>query len=402
MNSKMAEDETAHDTPVIGPKTKAKKGPARKAKRRQVAEAKGTLPSKATGQETGFSPKLLIGFLFIAAIIFLAYSFWGGGAKSTGTAASAGATDNTRVNVILLNDVRCGKDCDMSNLVTQLKQMFPQLSAKQYDIGSAEGAKIYQESRLNALPAVLFDDSVKSTKSYANIQRFLEPAGVYTSLRIGANWDIYCDPTDEHCQEAKCASRIACRPEIPGKLDIFVMSQCPYGIMALDSMKEVLDAFKGEINFTVQYIGEIDEKTKAPTSLHGQAEVDEDLREVCAQKYYGQDYKFMQYVWCRNKDIQSQSWEKCAMSAQIDAQRIKSCSGGNEGRDMLAQTIRLSQELNIMASPTFMANNKRVFNAVAPAEIQAGICGANPAFKGCEKNLTSSTPQANTGGQCGK
>ena len=52
-----------------------------------------------------------------------------------------------------------------------------------------------------------------------------------------------------------------CRPEVPKKLDVFVMSQCPYGVKGLDAMKEVSDNFKkaGEsIDFTVHYIGDGD------------------------------------------------------------------------------------------------------------------------------------------------
>ena len=34
---------------------------------------------------------------------------------------------------------------------------------------------------------------------------------------------------------------LLCREEKKNALDVFVMSQCPYGVLGLDAMKEVLD-----------------------------------------------------------------------------------------------------------------------------------------------------------------
>ena len=39
--------------------------------------------------------------------------------------------------------------------------------------------------------------------------------------------------------------------------------------------------------------------------------------------------------------------------------------------------------LNIGASPTFLSNNRRTFNAIAAGPLQQEICKDNPGLKGC-------------------
>ncbi|MCX6695465.1 MAG: DsbA family protein [Candidatus Altiarchaeota archaeon] len=309
-----------------------------------------------------------------------------------------------KVNVIALSDARCGADCDMSSLLSQLQSIFPGLVVKELDYSTAEGKRLFDSSNITALPALLFDETVKNGEGYSSVSRYLENAGKYYSLRIGSAWDPYCDATSEHCGEDKCKSRISCRPEIPGKLDVFVMSQCPYGTMALDAMKEVLNAFKGQINFSVNYIA-TETSPGVFDSLHGDQETQEDIRELCAMKYYQANYKFMDYIWCRNKDITSTAWESCATGNGMDAAKIKACAEGAEGKKLLSDNIKAAEQLSIGGSPTFLANNKRMFNAINAASIQSSICASNPGLGGCSKTLngTSAADQsgsAASGGSC--
>jgi len=309
-----------------------------------------------------------------------------------------------KVNVVALSDTRCGADCDLTNLISQLKSLFPGLTVQQLDYSSTEGKSVYDNANLTALPALLFKDDVQKGEGYANVQRYLEPAGQYMSLRIGAAWDPYCDATAEHCSEAKCNGRMSCRPEVPKKLDVFVMSQCPYGIQALDAMKEILQVFKGQMNFSVNYIAS-ETSPGVFDSLHGAGEVAEDIRELCAIKYYSQDYKFMDYILCRNKNIQSTAWESCATDNGMDAAKIKTCSEGAEGKQLLSENIKAADQLNIGGSPTFLVNNKKTFNAINAAGIQSGFCGSNTGLSGCSATVATpagaSATAAGSGGSCG-
>lgn len=314
----------------------------------------------------------------------------------------------SKVSMIVLNDKRC-KACDVTNVVTQLQQLFPGLQSQTLDYGDAAGKKMYSDLQLTVLPALLFDTSVEKGEGYSNVQKYLEKKGDYWSLRIGASFDPTAEICDNgiddtgdglvDCADLTCQSTLICRPEIQKKLDLFVMSQCPYGLQALNAMQEVLTTFKGNIDFSIHYIA--DETSDGVfSSLHGQGEVDEDIRELCATKYYPEDYKYMDYIWCRNKDIKGTDWETCAKEAGMSTAMIKNCFDGTEGKQLLRDNIKLSNELQIGASPTFLANNKKDFGGIDAQTIKTNYCASNTGLAGCEKTLsgdTGGTPAGNCG-----
>jgi hypothetical protein len=193
---------------------------------------------------------------------------------------------------------------------------------------------------------------------------------------------------------------MSCRKETPKTLDVFVMSQCPFGVQALNAMKEFLGAVK-DVKFSVHFIGETDPTTGAITSMHGQAEVDDDLREICAMKYYPTSYKYMDFIWCRNANLKDTNWQKCATDNGMDAAKIKACAEGAEGKSLLSQDMKIAQNLGIGGSPTWLANNKYQFSGVAAAAIQTNYCKYNSAVAGCEKTLSQDTGGVAATGGCG-
>jgi len=229
--------------------------------------------------------------------------------------------------------------------------------------------------------------------------RALQPVGAYRSLAVGGQWNPAC-ANEKGCELEQCKNSLSCRKEAPNKLELFVMSQCPYGTQALNSMKEVLDAFENKIDFQVHYIGN---GTKdALTSMHGPGEVDEDIRELCAMKHYPKNYKWMDYVLCRNKDIRSPDWQKCATKETgVDAKVIEKCVA-SDGKELLEASFKVAAGLGIGASPSWVANGKNQFSAAGAESIKQSFCGFNKGIKGCEKTLSSATPGAPAGGGCGK
>ncbi len=302
------------------------------------------------------------------------------------------------IKVISISDKRCA-ECDTTSLLEQLKTLFPNIAVTNLDYGSDEGKRMYNDMKLKYLPAILFENSVKSSENYPRIQNYMEPVNnIYSSLRIGASFDPTSEICDNgiddnndgsvDCNDPECNGTMACREEIQKRLDLFVMSQCPYGVMALNSMKEILENFKNDIEFKIHYIA-MENPDGTFKSLHGQPEVDEDIRELCVMKYYPEKYKYMDYIWCRNKDITSSSWESCAKDGGMDVSKIKGCFGGMEGKKLLTENIKLTNELGIGASPTWIANNKNKFSGIDAETIKTNYCKSNPDLAGCGKTLTS-------------
>jgi hypothetical protein len=252
----------------------------------------------------------------------------------------------------------------------------------------------------------------KDKEGSAHMARWLTPAGKYKSLRVPADFDPTAEICDNKiddtndgkidCDDPTCKENVLCREDKPGRLDVFVMSQCPYGVMGLNAMKDVLDAFGKEMTFGVHYIADVDDKG-AITSMHGQGEVDEDIRELCAIKNYAKDNKFMTYILCRNQDIRSADWKACAKDG-IKADVIEKCSTSDEGKKLLMEDMKIAKSLKIGGSPTWLVNNRTTFNGVAAPDIQKNFCDKNSALEGCKKTIAAPAPgaaPAAPAGSCG-
>ena len=320
-----------------------------------------------------------------------------------------------KVTMTVLGDKRCtDRKCNTAPIVGSLKGIFPGLDVTEHDWADEAGKKVYEDYGLTTLPAFVFDEKVKEASGHKRISRYLQPTKIegFLNLQIGATHDPkaeICDNgTDDtgngqaDCADDTCKNSMVCREEIKAKVDVFVMSQCPFGVKALDAMKEVLDAFKDEITFEVHFIAT--EEGDGFKALHGQPEVDENIRELCAIKYAPENYKYMDYVWCRNKDIRSAEWVPCAESSGMDVAKMKACFEGDEGKELLRKDIKVGQALGFSASPTWLANNKHKFSGVDPKTIQTNICKHNPDLKGCKAELSGPQPRkdgGNQGGSCG-
>ncbi len=346
-------------------------------------------------------PALTVIFALLFVISLLTNGFHFGGGDVTGKVTAGD------LSAIILNDERC-EECDTTNLVINLKQVFPNLEINEIDYSSEEGKELYDETGVINLPAVLFTEDVKESSGYGQVSPFLVPAGEYLSLRIGADFDPEAEICDNgvddtgndlvDCEDPDCEGSLLCRKEKEKDLQLFVMSQCPYGTMALNSMEEVLEAFEDDdISFDVHYIAtEMEDGTFQ--SLHGQPEVDENIRQLCAKKYYETDNKYMEYIWCRNEDISSEEWENCAFKADMSTDKIKACSEGDEGAELLAEDIKIAQELKISASPSWIANNKYQFSGIDAETIKLQFCEHNPDLEGCGEELSENTEGVE--GQC--
>lgn len=307
--------------------------------------------------------------------------------------------------VILLNDERC-VECDTTQLVAALEQVIPGLKVKEVDYSSSTGRNIYEETGVIYLPVVLFDKDVEGESFYSQLSPYFDDVGDYYSLRVGAVFDptmeICYNGIDDtnnglvDCEDPECEGSFDCREEELQRLDVFVMSMCPYGKLALDAMEEVFDNFGREnVDFNIYFIA-TENADGTFNSLHGQPEVEEDLREVCAIENYPISYQYMDYIWCRNEDMNA-DWTVCAEKANMDVELIRECSEGDEGKFLLGRSLQVSQNLGIGASPTWIANNKYMFNGIDAETVKTNFCAYNN-VEGCDSTLTGNT--GTVSGQC--
>ncbi|MBN2724893.1 MAG: thioredoxin domain-containing protein [Deltaproteobacteria bacterium] len=312
------------------------------------------------------------------------------------------------VEVIFFTDKRCDKCKQYERILDFIKRDLNQPSLKTVDYSSPEGKKLFADTGAKKLPMLLFGQNVKKDiLTFKLFEKALKPVGNYFNFAgIQPIFDPKAEICDngvdddnngkKDCDDDACSKSIVCRKETAGTLDVFIMSQCPYGAAAVVSMGEVLKNFKDEIKFNINYIA-----SKRPDgsfdSLHGQSEVDENIRQLCAMKYYSKDMKYMDYLICRSKDYRNSKWELCAVNG-IDPKVIKKCFDGDEGKNLLSENIKKAEELEIGGSPTWLSNNRYKFQGTSPEHIRTGFCKNNPKLKGCGKKLSS---DAKVQGKCG-
>lgn len=319
-----------------------------------------------------------------------------------------------KVPVTIVGDKRCtGRGCDPQRFMSFISHTFEGAEIKELDYADAEGKALFEKSGQQFLPIAVFGPEIeKEEAGYNRLKRRLakiegSDQQVYP---LGRDWDPkaeICDDGQDNtgngkvdCDDETCQGKKVCREEIKNKLDVFVMSQCPYGVRTVDAMKDVLDNFDKDnklIDFELNYIGQ--ERDGNLSSMHGQAEVDENLRQICAQKIYKKGYKFMDYVLCRNKDYRSTDWESCAKGG-ISAAAIKKCAEGDEGKQLLSASYKKASDLGISGSPGWLLNNKYDMNARNPEAIKKEFCAKNPGVKGCDNQLSAES-NAPPAGSCG-
>ncbi len=177
-------------------------------------------------------------------------------------------------------------------------------------------------------------------------------------------------------------------------VQLFVMSECPYGVQAEEAFFPVIKALAGQINFELHFIAN-DNGDGTFQSLHGQKEVDENIRQVCAMKYYPNAY--IDYISCQNqnfnsgKDI-STTWEECIATAKLDLTTIKTCAEGTEGKELFIENIKLAEEKGVGGSPTMYINDVSYNSARTAAAFQQTVCGAfNTAPTSCDTVIDTTT-----------
>jgi glutaredoxin len=264
------------------------------------------------------------------------------------------------------------------------------------------------ERRPAGLPLALFGAAIEQEEeAFSRLERRFVKVGDEFMFQLG-RWDPTAEICDNEadddgnrladCADPSCAEQMVCRPEKARQLSAFVMSQCPYGVQVLNAMEEVLSNFgrdRSKIDFRIEFVGQVREGGELST-MHGEAELAENLREACAQRHYPNNYAFMDYVLCRNKNIRSNEWRSCVQEG-MDAEVIERCAEGEEGRDLMTKSFNLANSLGFTGSPSWLLNNRHTINGRDPESIKTEFCERNEQPE-CANTLTKAAPGRPGGG----
>lgn len=185
------------------------------------------------------------------------------------------------------------------------------------------------------------------------------------------------------------------------KVDLYLMSFCPFGNKAEDTIKPVFDLLKNKVDFNFRYIVSSDGDTI--NSLHGEPEVLQNEREACVLKYFGKD-NWMGFVTYVNKNCGSDGscWEAGIKSVGLVPAKITACVN-SEGAKLMKADEKSSAEAGATGSPTMLINGvstKAVYQYGNSESYKQIICGAfDTAPAECLKTLEANTATAQ-GGSC--
>lgn len=197
------------------------------------------------------------------------------------------------------------------------------------------------------------------------------------------------------------ASKPAPKSDKPN-VDLYVMSFCPYGNKAEDTLESVYILLKDKVNFNFHYIVTVDGTDIQ--SLHGQKEVDQDEREACVLKNYGKG-KWLDFATYVNTNCGSDGscWQAGAKSLAIDIAKISACVS-SEGAALMKENADASTAAGASGSPTMIINGQNsqaVYQYGNSEGYKKAICDAfNTAPAECSKTLSAQT-STTQGGSCG-
>lgn len=213
----------------------------------------------------------------------------------------------------------------------------------------------------------------------------------------------------------------AITPLVPGKndnspkevsVDFYVMSYCPYGNQAEELLDQVYQVIGSKAAFNPHYViysnyggGGTDYCMDNGNycSMHGIQELNQDIREMCVNKYMGID-KYFEFIKAMNSQCNSKNadtcWTNVAKSLNLDTAKIAQCQE-TEGLELVKAEKALNDQFSVQGSPTVFINGKEYSGARSVQGFLTSICtdfSVKPTECGTAVNDTA--PTAVQGG-CG-
>ncbi|MBP7708720.1 thioredoxin domain-containing protein [Candidatus Pacearchaeota archaeon] len=166
------------------------------------------------------------------------------------------------------------------------------------------------------------------------------------------------------------------------KVELFVMTHCPYGTQAE----------KGFLPAVGELAGKIDSSIKFTHFFLHEPEYAETPVQMCIREE--QNSKFTAYLTCFLTDGNT---TRCLKNASIDQTKLNNCIDTKYDGYYAADSA-LSEGYAVQGSPTLVINGVQVNTGRSPAAMLATICSAfNVAPEECNTQLDSANPSAGFG-----
>lgn len=182
------------------------------------------------------------------------------------------------------------------------------------------------------------------------------------------------------------------------------MSHCPYTLLAEQELVPFVIENAGRIDFTLHYIatrvdgsnpespdgngltvslapreesgcsGEGHDVYLEFSSMHGRAEIEEDMRQLLIKELYPESY--LDYLLLL-ADGNCDEWQDAAGRLGIDVSLIHELTGNGMGARLLEENISSSRERTVRSSPTLFINGERFSGNITLEAVKAEVFGTD-------------------------
>ncbi|MCG2725760.1 MAG: hypothetical protein L6420_05815 [Elusimicrobia bacterium] len=240
---------------------------------------------------------------------------------------------------IVLSENSAPKD---DRVVNAFSRFFSELKPQEIQYSSKERKAKFSD--IDFVPAYIIEDDKNSRLALEDMIK----AGVFTQKK---GYFVYYDKSN---RGVFVKNKIK-----PETLEVFTMSQCPYGVLAENSIMEAFEKklIPPKTEIKIHYIADGNRDADGKInfrSLHGPAEWEENVRQLyIADKFPN---KLFAYLKERNKNVSSTQWEAAAKAADISSEAV--INGFEDGKLLLLKDAEYTKELGVSSSPSFLVDGK--------------------------------------------
>ncbi len=187
-------------------------------------------------------------------------------------------------------------------------------------------------------------------------------------------------------------------------LDAYVVSNCPFGLQVQRALSEAIKTAPALANYVkVRYIGAVSGNTI--TSMHGNDEAQENLRQICIRDE--QPAKYWNYIACYIKKSTGTASNgmpfgdsnTCQSQTGVDSAKLNACvADPSRGVADAKADFALDTKYNVSGSPTLILNGTTIdetpFGGRSADAFRNIICSSSataPAFCSTKLNTTPAT-----------
>jgi len=256
--------------------------------------------------------------------------------------------------------------CETDRVTRATLERFPGAQLRTVSAESDAGAALVNKHAIERLPAYIYDEGVTRSR------RFDEK--VERTLRRSHD-KFVLDPAVAR------SPYFLSREEVPGRLGLFTGALSATGREAQLRLTDIGTPF--DVHFVVRelpvmvslhpsrdddstlHIGPLPTKRRF-TSVHGDTEVQENLRQSCMATQHSDQYPAYLRMFHAAPDVAR--WREYARDAGMDVDAVEQCASSDEAGNRLAKDAEMVSELNVNWVPSYLLDNRVLVAQVGPDE----------------------------------